>query len=87
MNGPITGESLYGPITTEWKPGDTVEHSGVYRVRHGSQHTVPGSHYAMEHQVICLEGKKFLSCHHCDDQPRFTLADHGEPIERNEYFK
>jgi hypothetical protein len=87
MNGPITRNSPFGPITTEWKPGDTVEHSGVYRARHGSGHTVPGSHYTLAHQVICLEGTKFPLCNHCGDQPRFTLADYGEPIEQNDNFK
>jgi hypothetical protein len=84
---PWTRESLYGPIMTEWKPGDTTQHSGIYRVRHGRAHTYPGSRLIVEHQVICQEGKAFPLCNHCGDQPRFTLAEGGEPIEENDYFR
>jgi hypothetical protein len=81
-------ETLFGPITTEWRPGDTVEHSGVYRVDHGGGHAeFSGGRYTLKHQVICLAGQKFPPCHRCGSQPRFTLADYGDPIERNEYFK
>jgi hypothetical protein len=88
VNEPIIRDNLMSdPIKTEWKPGDTVAHSGVYRVCHGSEHRYPGDRYTVQHQVICLVGSKFLPCNQCGNQPRFTLADFGEPIEQNEHFK
>jgi hypothetical protein len=88
VNEPITRDSLMsGPIKTEWKPGDTVEHSGVYQVCHGREHRYPGDRHSVQHQVICLVGSKFPPCHQCANQPRFTLAGFGEPIEQNEHFK
>lgn len=80
--------SLHDPVATEWKPGDAVMHSGVYRVRHGSSHPMfSGSTFIEQHQAICLVGQTFPLCHRCGEEPRFTLADFGEPIEENEHFK
>jgi hypothetical protein len=88
VSKPITREDLLGPITSEWKPGDTVDYSGVYRVSHGSGHAMfPGSRYTLQHQVICLAGQKFPLCHQCGNDPRFTRIADGEPIGSNEHFK
>jgi hypothetical protein len=87
MNGSIIRESLYEPMTTEWKPGDIVQHSGVYSVRHSVAHTYAGSQHSVKHQVICQAGKEFPTCNQCGQSPRFVLADYGEPIEQNEFFK
>jgi hypothetical protein len=88
VNGSFTRDSLtFGPVKTEWKPADAVEHSGVYRVCHGSEHRDPGDRRIVKHQVVCLEGSKFPPCNQCGNQARFTLADFGEPIEQNEHFK
>jgi hypothetical protein len=83
---PLAVKNLYGPIKTEWKPCDSVEHSGVYRVRHGTDHVWPDNQRRVEHQVICLEGQRFPSCKRCGMAPTFVFAEHGEPIEKNEYF-
>lgn len=74
-------------IKTEWKPGDIVDHSGLYSVRHGNEHKLSGGRYTLQHQLICLKGRIFPLCNHCGDQPRFNLVGAGEPIEQNEYFK
>jgi hypothetical protein len=88
MAAPVTTQSLYNPVKTEWQPGDTVECSGVYRVRHGDDHLMyAGKSYPEEHQVICFTGQIFPACSRCGTRPRFTLAAHGEPIEQNEHFK
>jgi hypothetical protein len=66
--------------TREYKPGDAVEHSGVYRVVHAGNH-------AEGHEVTVLYGKRFPPCNRCGQQPRFypvRLADH---IEGNEHFE
>ena len=47
------------PIGAQFKPGDAVPHSGIYRVTHDPTH-------AQEHEVTCLFGKRFPSCRGCD---------------------
>ena len=84
----FTREGLFGPIKTEWKPGDTVEHSGVYRAGHGAKHdTQSTGQRGLEDQVICLEDQTFPRCNQGGDLVHFTLANHGEPIENNVHFK
>jgi hypothetical protein len=84
---PVPSASLYGPIKTEWQPGDGVEQSGVYGVRHGSEHRMfSGKPYGEEHQVICVAGQAFPTCNRCGTQPRFRLLAHGEPIEQHQHF-
>ena len=63
-----------------YKPGDKVEHSGVYRVIHDKVHTA-------EHEVTCVFGKKFPPCNHCGDHPRFVAVKLAQHIEHNENFK
>ena len=56
----------------EYKPGDTVEHSGVYLVLHDEEH-------AQSHEVTVIFGKRFPLCNHCGHHPRFIavrLAQH-----------
>ena len=53
------------PIGAQFRPGDAVPHSGIYRVAHDPTH-------AQEHEVTCLFGKRFPPCRGCD-QPRFVL--------------
>jgi len=49
----------------EFKPGDTVPNSGIYRVIHDPEHTE-------EHEVTCVYGKTFPPCSGCH-HPRFIL--------------
>jgi hypothetical protein len=74
-----------GPIKTEWKPSDVVEHTGLYSVRHGNEHKL--ARYPLQHEVICQKGHKFPLCNQCGNQPRFNLIGVGGPIEQNDYFK
>jgi hypothetical protein len=62
-----------------YKPGDTVEASGVYRVTHDTTHT-------QAHDVTVIYGKKFPPCAKCD-HPRFKAVYLAQHIESNQHFK
>lgn len=62
-----------------FKPGATVEHSGIYLVTHDTTHTQP-------HEVTCVFGKKFPPCRGCS-HPRFKLVRAAQHIESNDNFK
>lgn len=49
----------------EYKPGETVPASGIYRVTHDSQH-VP-------HEVTVIQGRQFPPCRSCRNA-RFVLV-------------
>jgi hypothetical protein len=66
--------------TREYKPGDAVEHSGVYRVVHAGNH-------AKEHEVTVLYGKRFPPCNGCGQQPRFYPLRLAHDIEASEHFE
>lgn len=66
-------------MATEYRPGDKVEQSGIYRVVHDQAHTQP-------HEVTCVYGKKFPPCHGCK-HPRFILVRAAQHIESNENFR
>nr|WP_244141816.1 hypothetical protein [Burkholderia gladioli] len=62
-----------------FKPGDKVEHSGIYQVVHDEDHTEP-------HDVTCVYGKKFPPCNGCGSHPRFKLVRAARHIETHEDF-
>lgn len=62
-----------------FKPGDTVPHSGIYKVLHDPAHDEP-------HEVTCVFGKPFPPCRDCK-HPRFQLVKAAQHIEHNEHFK
>jgi hypothetical protein len=62
-----------------FKPGDTCRQSGIYRVTHDSRHT-------QEHEVTCVNGKRFPPCNGCGHHPRFTLVYPAQHIDQNEQF-
>jgi|GraSoiStandDraft_4_1057263.scaffolds.fasta_scaffold447073_1 hypothetical protein len=64
----------------EYKPGDTVEHSGVYLVLHDEEHT-------QSHEVTVVFGKRFPACNHCGHHPRFIAVRLEQHIDHNEHFK
>jgi hypothetical protein len=66
-------------MATEYKPGDTVPLSGIYRVTHDRVHVQP-------HEVTCIEGKKFPPCRDCQ-HPRFVLVREARHIEDHPLFK
>jgi hypothetical protein len=65
--------------TREYKPGDSVDHSGVYRVAHAANHTP-------EHEATLLYGKRFPPCNRCGQQARFYPVRLAHHIEGNEHF-
>jgi hypothetical protein len=67
------------PIGAQFKPGDAVPHSGIYRVTHDPIH-------AQEHEVTCLFGKHFPPCRGCGE-PRFVLVRAGRYVETQDHFK
>lgn len=62
-----------------FKPGETVEASGIYKVIHDPKHT-------KEHEVTCVYGKRFPPCRDCD-HPRFVLVHAAKHIENHDLFK
>ena len=63
-----------------FKPGDTVEASGIYKVVHDRNH-------AQSHEVTCVFGHKFPPCNHCGSHPRFALVYAAQHIQQNSHFK
>ena len=43
----------------EFKPGQIVPESGVYRITHDPQHA------DMPHEVTVIKGRRFPTCRHC----------------------
>jgi hypothetical protein len=62
-----------------FKPGQTCEASGIYKVTHDPTHAQP-------HEVMCVYGKPFPPCRGCH-HPRFVLVRAAEHISNNEHFK
>ena len=67
------------PIGAQFRPGDAVPHSGIYRVVHDPIH-------AQEHEVTCLFGKRFPPWRGCG-QPRFVLVRAARYVETQDHFK
>ena len=67
-------------IGEEFKPGDKVPNSGIYRVVHDNAHTE-------EHEVTCISGKPFPPCNHCGHKVRFVLVRRAIHISSHEHFK
>jgi hypothetical protein len=66
-------------MATEYKPGDDVPRSGIYRVIHDPTHTE-------EHEVTVVYGKRFPPCRDCR-HPRFVPVRLAQHIEHNKHFK
>lgn len=66
-------------LTKTYKPGDTVESSGIYRVTHDPAHREP-------HEVTVVFGKRFPPCGKCQ-HPRFKAVRLAHHIEMHEDFK
>ena len=67
-------------MAESFKPGDKVERSGIYRVRHDL-------HHSQEHEVTCVFGKPFLPCNHCGHNVRFELVRAAIHVDSHEHFK
>jgi hypothetical protein len=66
-------------MADQFKPGDKVPRSGIYRVSHDSSHAQP-------HEVTCVYGKVFPPCRECR-HPRFELVRAAHHVETQELFK
>jgi formamidopyrimidine-DNA glycosylase len=64
----------------QYKPGDKVPRSGIYRVIHDSNHHE-------EHEVTCVYGKAFPPCNHCGRHVRFELFRAAVHIATHKEFK
>jgi hypothetical protein len=67
-------------VGDEFKPGDTVPHSGIYKVVHDTNHSA-------NHEVTCVYGKKFPPCNHCGHRVRFVLVRAAIHIDSHSDFK
>lgn len=67
-------------MPTQYKPGNRVQHSGIYRVLHDSNH-------AEVHEVTCIHGKPFPPCKHCGHSVRFELAHAAIHIDSSTHFR
>jgi hypothetical protein len=64
----------------QFKPGDEVPNSGIYKVVHDPYH-------AAEHEVTCVYGKRFPPCNHCGHKVRFVLVRAAQHIDSHDSFK
>jgi len=65
-------------MSEEFKPGDKVPQSGIYKVNHDGHHKA--------HEVTCVMGNTFPPCNDCK-HPRFELVRAAHHIEDHEHFK
>jgi YjzC-like protein len=64
----------------EFKPGDKVPRSGIYKVVHQGGHQD-------EHEVTAVKGDTLPLCKLCGDHPRFTLVTAAHHVQNHEHFK
>ena len=65
----------------EFKPGEKVKKSGIYKVIHQ-----PGSHVVSDHEVTCVAGKPFPPCNDCSENVRFTLVRAARSVVTHDLF-
>jgi len=65
-------------MSEEFKPGDMVMKSGIYKVTHDG-HSPP-------HEVTCVMGEPFPPCNTCS-HPRFVLVRTAHHVAKHEHFK
>ena len=63
-----------------FKPGESVPHSGIYKVLHDA-------HHAEQHEVTCIYGKPFPPCNHCGHRVRFILMRAAQHISTHDHFR
>lgn len=71
-------ESREERMAQEFKPGEKVPSSGVYRVLHKSHRD--------EHDATLREGEQFPTCTVCDQNVRFRLVQSAKMIDRDADF-
>lgn len=68
-------------VGDEFKPGQKVPQSGIYRVEHDTVH--PTSN----HEVTCVNGEPFPPCNHCGHDVRFVLVRAAHHLATHKFFK
>ena len=66
-------------MAIQYKPGDTVPYSGIYKVVHDIEHKE-------EHEVTVIAGKRFPPCNHCGHHVRFELLYKAVHISDHRHF-
>jgi len=67
-------------MALEFKPGDIVQTSGIYAVKHDNNHAAP-------HDVTCVKGEHFPPCNHCGSHPRFVLRHEAVHVNQHPHFQ
>lgn len=67
-------------MAEEYRPGQKVPKSGIYRVIHDPVH-------AQEHEVTCVMNEPFPPCRECRDGARFVLVRAAHHLKNHEHFK
>lgn len=65
-------------VVQTYRPGEEVPRSGIYKVSHRGHHH--------DHEVTCVSGEDFPSCHQCGDQVRFSLLIAAHAVRRHTHF-
>lgn len=63
-----------------FKPGDEVPRSGIYRAIHANEHAKP-------HDVTCVFSDHFPRCNRCGEGVRFVLVLGARHVTSHEHFK
>lgn len=71
-------ESSAERMAQEFKPGDKVPSSGVYRVLHNGHRD--------QHEATLREGEQFPTCTVCEQHVRFQLVQSARLIDRDADF-
>src|ERR1019366_7542069 len=87
--GYVTGRKKEGVMLTqdyllireEFKPGDRIRESGIYKVVHDTVHRT------REHEVTCVCEEHFPPCNHCGEHVRFILVLAAHHLATHEHFK
>jgi hypothetical protein len=64
----------------QYKPGDKVKTSGLYKVTHERDHLA-------EHEVTCVTGEVFPSCRDCGAEVRFELFRAAHRLAKHQSFR
>jgi len=64
----------------EYKPGEEVPESGIYKITHDKNH-------AESDEVTSIAGKEFPPCKDCGHHPKFKLVRAAHHLENHGHFK
>ena len=67
-------------MAIEYKPGEQVPTSGIYKVVHNKNHM-------QDHEVTAVKGEPFPPCNNCGQHPRFILIQPAKHLSEHEHFK